>query len=76
MFDRRFDLSIAGNNVFNNYLYNRVDAITGLGRVWGQGEYDPTHVAGINDYTRVSQVDDPSNYGPGAQWRLQLDVDF
>jgi carboxypeptidase family protein/outer membrane beta-barrel protein/TonB-dependent receptor-like protein len=74
--DRRFDLSIAGTNVFNNYLYNRVDAITGLGRVWGQGEFDPNHVSGINDYTHVSQVDDPSNYGPGAQWRLQLDADL
>jgi hypothetical protein len=74
--DRRFDVSLAATNVFANHLYNRVDAITGRGRVWGQGEYDPTQVSGLNDFTRVSQVDDPSNYGPGAQWRLQLDVDL
>jgi len=73
---RRFDISLQGLNIFNNYLYNRVDAITGLGRVWGAGEYDPTNVAGLNDYVRVSEVDDPSNYGPGSQWRLQLDVDL
>jgi hypothetical protein len=24
----------------------------------------------------VSEVDDPSNYGSGAQWRLQLDADL
>jgi len=73
---RRFDLSLQGSNVFNTYLYNRVDPITGRGRVWGDGAYDPQRVAGLNEFTRVSQVDDPSNYGPGAQWRLQLDVDL
>jgi hypothetical protein len=73
---RRFDLSIAATNVFNNYIYNRVDAITGLGRVWGQGQYDPNNVSGLTDYTKVSQVDDPSNYGSGAQWKLQLDADL
>jgi hypothetical protein len=26
---RRFDISVQGLNIFNNYLYNRVDAITG-----------------------------------------------
>jgi len=73
---RRFDLSLQGGNVFNTYVYNRVDPITGRGRVWGDGAYRPPLIAGLNDFTRVSQVDDPSNYGPGAQWRLQLDVDF
>jgi hypothetical protein len=73
---RRFDISLQGLNIFSNYLYNRVDAISGLGRVWGVGEYDPAHVAGLNDFVRVGQVDDPSNYGPGSQWRLQLDVDL
>jgi hypothetical protein len=73
---RKFDFSILGTNIFNNYLYNRIDAITGLGRVWGQGQYDPTYVAGLNDFVRTSEVDDPSNYGPGSQWRLQLDVDL
>ncbi len=73
---RRFDISVSGTNVFSNHIYNRIDPVTGLGRVWGKGQYDPTYVSGLDDYTRVSQVDDPSNYGPGAQWRLQLDVDL
>jgi hypothetical protein len=30
----------------------------------------------VNEYTKVAEVDDPSNYGPPAQWRLQLDLDF
>jgi hypothetical protein len=75
-FGQRFDVSLQGTNIFNNRLIYRVDQITGKGYVWGKGEYDPSHVSNINDYTRVSEVDDPSNYGPGAQWRLQLDVDF
>ena len=73
---RRFDISVAATNLFNNYIYNRIDPVTGLGRVWGQGQYDPAYVTGVNDFVRVSQADDPSNYGPGAQWRLQLDVDL
>jgi hypothetical protein len=76
MFDRRFDLSLQGTNIFDNRLIYRVDPITGDGYVWGKGQYDPSHIATINDYTRLSEVDDPSNYGPGAQWRLSLDVDF
>ena len=74
--NRRFDMSLSGTNVFNNYLYNRIDAITGRGLVWGQGQYDPNHIGQLNDFTRVSQVDNPSNYGPGAQWRLELNVDL
>ncbi len=74
--NRRFDMSLSGTNVFNNYLYNRIDAITGRGLVWGQGQYDPNHIGQLNDFTRVSQVDNPSNYGPGAQWRLELTVDL
>ncbi len=73
---RRFDVSLQGTNVFNNRLIYRVDPITGKGYVWGQGAYDPTYVHGLNDYVRTGTVDDPSNYGPGAQWRLQLDVDL
>ena len=73
---RRVDLSLQGTNIFSNHLYNRIDPVTGKGRVWGVGQYDPANVSGLNDFVRVSQVDDPSNYGPGAQWRLQLDVDL
>ena len=55
------------------YIVNgTVEKVTGSLR----GEYDPTEVSGLTDYTKVSQVDDPSNFGPGAQWRLQLDVDL
>ena len=28
------------------------------------------------EYLRVAELDDPSNYGTGAQWRLMLDYDF
>jgi hypothetical protein len=73
---RRFDLGVAATNLFNNHIINRVDRVTGHGRVWGVGEYDPNVFPDVNDYVRVSQVDDPSNYGPGAQWRLTLDYDF
>lgn len=76
LFGRRMDVSLQGTNVFNNRLIYRVDQISGKGFVWGEGEFDPRHVSNLNDYTRISQVDDPSNYGPGAQWRLSLDVDF
>ena len=75
---RLFDLSVAGINVFNTHIINRVDPVTGMGRVWGVGSYDPFlfPTARDNLYLKQSQVDDPSNYGPGAQWRLQFDYDF
>lgn len=75
-FDRRFDVSLQGTNIFNNHVIYRVDPITGKGYVWGKGAYDPTNVNGLNDFVRTGTVDDPSNYGPGTQWRLQLDVDL
>jgi len=70
------DLSLIGNNIFSNHLIYRVDSVTGRGYVWGEGEFDPNYVHGLNDYVKTGTVDDPSNYGPGAEWRLQLDVDF
>jgi hypothetical protein len=73
---RRFDLGLGITNVFNDHLINRVDRVTGEGRVWGVGEYDPALFPEINDYTRESEVDDPSNYGPGRMFRLTLDYDF
>lgn len=73
---KRMDISLQGTNVFSNHLIYRVDQVTGRGYVWGEGEFDPENVSGLTDYTRLSQVDDPSNYGAGAQWRLMLDVDF
>jgi len=74
-----YQLTADGNdpiNIFNAFLINRVDDVTGKGYVWGQGEFNPTYVHGLNDYVHQGTVDDPSNYGPGAQWRLQLDVDL
>jgi len=73
---RKWDVSLQGNNVFNNLLIYRIDSITGQGYVWGKGSFDPTHVSGLNNYTYQSRLEDPSDYGPGAQWRLQIDVDF
>jgi hypothetical protein len=75
---RRFDVGIAVTNIFNEHVINRVDRITGLGRVWGEGEYDENVFPELvgNDFVRVGQVDDPSNYGPGRQWRFSLDYDF
>jgi outer membrane receptor for ferrienterochelin and colicin len=78
---KRVDIGIAGTNIFNNPIVNRVDALTGQGRAWGVGQYDPAVFfpndnAEAQKYRRDSEVDDPSNYGPKAQWRLSLDVDF
>lgn len=72
----RLDLSLAGLNVFSNRLIYRVDRVTGEGRVWGKGEYDRAYFPDVNQYTYISQILDPSNYGPGAQYRLSLDYDF
>ncbi len=76
---RRFDVSLSGTNIFNNRIVNRVDTITGLQRVRGVGDYDPSRPGDLlidDPNTLVSQVDDPSNLGSGAQYRLQLDYDF
>ena len=72
----RFDASLQGTNIFNNRVVYRVDPVTGGGYVWGVGRFDPNHVHSLDDYVRVGTADDPSNYGPGTEWRLQLDVDF
>jgi len=72
---QRFDLSVAGTNIFNNYAISVVDPFSGRGLSWGDGQYDPRYFTGFNDFTRVSTVDNPSNYG-GTQWRMQLDVDL
>ncbi|HEY2954732.1 MAG TPA: TonB-dependent receptor [Candidatus Eisenbacteria bacterium] len=76
--DRRLDVSFTGTNVFSNYIVNRVDPVSGRGRVWGVGSYDPDLFPNTrgDHYLQQQQVDDPSNYGPGAQWRVALDYDF
>lgn len=75
---RRLDLGLSGTNIFSNHVVNRVDRQTGRGRVAGVGEYARSEYTsqGAYDYAIQSEVDDPSNYGPGAQWRLTLDYDF
>jgi hypothetical protein len=73
---QRIDLGIAGLNVFRNRIINRVDRVTGRGRVWGEGEYDPSVFPDLTEFVKTAEVDDPSNYGPPAQWRLTLDYDF
>jgi hypothetical protein len=73
---QRLDFSLAALNVFGTRVIYRVDRVTGRGRVWGEGEYDPAVFPDLNEYVKVSEVDDPSNYGAGRTWRLALDVDF
>ena len=34
------EVSLAGTNVFNNHIINRIDPVTGRGRIWGEGSYD------------------------------------
>lgn len=72
---RKFDISVSGTNIFKNLSINRVDPLSGLGLVWGDGVNDPRYFTGINNFSRISGVDNPSNYG-GTQWRAQLDVDL
>jgi len=76
MMGRRFDVSLQGTNIFNNLAIYVVDPVTGGGGVMGQGVYDPTHINNVTDYYLTGNLDNPSNFGAGAQWRLQLDVDF
>ncbi|HKQ58522.1 MAG TPA: TonB-dependent receptor [Candidatus Eisenbacteria bacterium] len=85
---RRLDLSVAALNVFGTRIINRVDRVTGRERVWGVGEFDPDvfYPRGTNeseasylrrlDKLRVENIDDPSNFGPPAQVRVTLDIDF
>lgn len=82
---QRFDFAVAGTNIFNNPIVNRVDRVTGQGRAWGIGEYAPEVFAGIinpidraraEQWSRESEVDDPANFGPKAQWKVTLDYDF
>jgi outer membrane receptor protein involved in Fe transport len=73
--DRRFDVSVAGTNIFSNYAINVVDPFSGRGVSWGDGQYDPRYFTGFNNFSKVSSVDNPSNYG-SSMWRAQLDVDF
>jgi hypothetical protein len=76
MMGRKFDISLQGTNIFNNLMVYRVDPVTGRGYVLGQGVFDPGRIRSVTDFTIASSLSDPSNYGPGAQWRLQLDVDY
>jgi len=73
---QRLDLSLTATNIFGTRLIQRVDRVTGRGREWGVGEYDPNEFPDVNEYVRTAEVDDPSNYATGAQWRFQLDYDF
>jgi hypothetical protein len=81
MFSRRLEISVVGVNVFSNLRINRIDPMTGRGRVWGVGSYNPQNPGFPTDpvsiaWLKQSTVDDPSNYGDGRQWRFSLDYDF
>ncbi len=78
---RRLDVSLTGLNVFGTKLIYLVDPVTGQGYVWGKGSFDPNLYPDLRDpataqYAYVSRIMNPSNYGPGAQYRLSLDYDF
>lgn len=84
---RRFSFGLQGTNVFSNHLITRVDPVTGHGLVWGRGIYSPQDPTNNLDdpnpdkaasalYKKNAGPDNPSNYGPGAQWRLTVDYDF
>jgi hypothetical protein len=75
---RRLDFSVAGTNIFDNHIIQRVDRQTGLGYVEGEGQFRRSEYTsqGAYEYAIQSQVWDPSNYGVGSQWRAQLDYDF
>ncbi len=75
---KRLDFSVVGINIFSTHIINRIDPVTGKGRVWGVGSYDPLlyPMTRGNYYLKTSAVDDPSNYGDGVQWRFSLDYDF
>ena len=51
--------------------------MTGRGRLGGVGSYDADNPnLRVSNGDIVASVLDPSDYGPGAQWRLTLDYDF
>ena len=76
----KVDIGVQGTNVFNNYLFNKLDPVTGKNPRWGVGSYSPEALAGLSrqelDYLKISQIDNPSNLGPGAEWRVTFDYDF
>jgi hypothetical protein len=74
---QRFTLGLSGTNIFSNRLIYRVDPMTGRGRLGGVGSYDADNPnLRVSNGDIVASVLDPSDYGPGAQWRLTLDYDF
>jgi hypothetical protein len=72
---RRFDLSLQGNNIFGTEVIYRIDPITGKGYKAGAGLFDPA-VFNLTPNYITGSLNDPSNYGGGAAWRLQFDVDL
>ncbi len=72
---RRFDLSLQGNNIFGTEVIYRVDPTTGKGYKAGAGLFDPAYFSMTPNYI-TGTLDNPSNYGGGAAWRLQFDVDL
>src|SRR5262249_5974620 len=82
---KRLGISLTALNMFDHHLISIIDPRTGAGRVWGEGSYDYTNPytnaydknnPNGNQYVYTSDILNPSNYGPGAQWRLAVDYDF
>jgi hypothetical protein len=66
---QRLDIGLSATNLFNNYIINRVDRVTGHGRVWGEGEYDPPLLRGPDRLREGVRGRRPVELRAGAQWR-------
>ena len=78
---RRMNLTLNATNILDARIPRRIDPLTGRGYEAGQGLFSPEELAKLSsDAARqarlVGTLGDPSNYLPGATWRLGLDYDF
>jgi len=78
---QRFSLTVNATNIFNTKVPRRIDPLTGKGYEAGKGIFSPEELAKLSSESArqaliVGTLEDPSNYMPGAQWRVGLDYDF
>lgn len=78
---QRLNLTVNATNIFNTKVPRRIDPLTGKGYEAGKGIFSPEELAKLSSASArqaliVGTLEDPSNYLPGAQWRVGLDYDF